>query len=84
MNGTITTLERFWPVMAALGLGLIGWGQLTFRVQANEVTAAETAEKSAQDHDLLIEVRADQKAMKEKVDGMDDKLDKLLEQKGKD
>ncbi len=67
-------------MLVVVGGGLVGWGQLNQRVKAVEDQSGDVASITKVDHDTLIELRTEQRAMKEQLDKVDHKIDRLLEQ----
>lgn len=79
-------IMKYWPAAAAIVMIAGGWGQLTWRVAAAEketdsikTEVRSAATKTGDDHDTLIELRTEQKQMKEQLDKTDKKIDRILE-----
>lgn len=81
-------LVHFWPVIAAIGVTLLGYGALQQRVSANE-TKIEKAEQrqdtqgvqTQQTAVAVAEMKGQVTAMQKQVDEANKKLDKLLERR---
>lgn len=61
-------IMKLWPIAAAIGVGLVGWGTLKER----------TATVSG-DHDAIVELRTEQRQIKTQIEKVDAKVDKVLE-----
>ena len=84
-NGT-HKLFYLWPLAVVAGSALLGYGTLQNRVaNAEEKVAEITKDQKAQvqaanvDSRLLVQVATEQKALKDQVESVNKKLDKLLE-----
>lgn len=55
---------KFWPVVIVAGGGLIGWGTLSSDVSHLQ----EEQRTSVEDHDRIVRMETEQKAMKESLD----------------
>lgn len=60
----------YWPVMAAVGAGLIAWGSLNAEVNKLQNDAAV----AKSDHDLIVEMRTEQAHIREDVKDIKDIL----------
>ncbi len=71
------TFRRWWPVLFALGLGLVGYGTLRQRVADAETTSARIEARQATDetrqladHDLAQRVDEDIKGLNHRFDDL--------------
>lgn len=70
-----TFLGKYGPIVTMAAGGLLAWGQLNSDVQ--ELQASKP--KLEETREIVIEMRANQRALKEKAEQLDKKVEKILD-----
>lgn len=63
-------MSNYWPLMATIGAGLIAWGSLN----ADVSKLKEEAATAKSDHDLIVEMRTEQKHIRDDIKEIKDAL----------
>lgn len=81
-------LLHYWPIIVVAAAALVGYGTLQNRVataeeKVKDVESKQESQAAAANADsrVLVQVATEQKLMKEQVEAINEKLDRLLERR---